>query len=106
MKFVVIRLIHKIIQKTDTEWDDLLIKHSVLEHVAKLASFSVLKLANSALFSLENSISKTNEMIISILIVLSFVAIAESSLNLTLNILQKLSRPPNFQLKVLYKHSN
>ena len=99
MKFVVVRLIHKIIQKTDTEWDDLLIKHSVLEHVAKLASFSVLKLANSALFSLENSISKTNEMIISILIVLSFVAIAESSLNLTLNILQKLSKTSKFPAK-------
>jgi miniconductance mechanosensitive channel len=98
-KYIALKLIHKIIRKTKTDWDDLLIQHGVIESIAKLGVFVLLKLGNTALFSSEASILKTNDVIISILIVLACIGIAEALLNLSLNVLQKLSKTSKFPAK-------
>ena len=98
-KYIALKLIHKIIRKTKTDWDDLLIQHGVIESIAKLGVFVLLKLGNTGLFSSEASILKINDVIISILIVLACIGIAEALLNLSLNVLQKLSKTSKFPAK-------
>ena len=61
--------------------------------------FVLLKLGNTGLFSSEASILKINDVIISILIVLACIGIAEAILNLSLNVLQKLSKTSKFPAK-------
>ena len=98
-RFTVLKLIHKIIQKTETDWDDLLIKHAVIERIVQLGVFSLLKLGNSVLFATEASILNTNAIILNIIIVFACIAISESLLNLSLSILQKLSKTSKFPAK-------
>ena len=71
----------------------------MIESIAKLGVFVLLKLGNTGLFSSEASILKINDVIISILIVLACIGIAEALLNLSLNVLQKLSKTSKFPAK-------
>lgn len=80
-KFIVLNLIKKIISKTETRLDDLLIEHSVISAFIQLGIFSILHSINSKLFIEEAGIHNLNQTLILLIIVFSSVYIIETLLN-------------------------
>ena len=80
-KFIVLNLIKKIILKTETRLDDLLIEHSVISAFIQLGIFSILHSINSKLFIEEAGIHNLNQTLILLIIVFSSVYIIETLLN-------------------------
>ena len=80
-KFIILGLIAKLIKKTETHIDDLLIQHRIPHRIIQLIILAISHQINKSLFFSETVIYNTNESILSILIILSIVAIFDALLN-------------------------
>ena len=80
-KFIILGLIAKLIKKTETHIDDLLIQHRIPHRIIQLIILAISHQINKSLFFSETVIYNINESILSILIILSMVAIFDALLN-------------------------
>ena len=80
-KFIILGLIAKLIKKTETHIDDLLIQHRIPHRIIQLIILAISHQINKSLFFSETVIYNTNESILSLLIILSIVAIFDALLN-------------------------
>ena len=80
-KFIILGLIAKLIKKTETHIDDLLIQHRIPHRIIQLIILAISHQINKSLFFSETVIYNTNESILSILIILSIIAIFDALLN-------------------------
>ena len=80
-KFIILGLIAKLIKKTETHIDDLLIQHRIPYRIIQLIILAISHQINKSLFFSETVIYNTNESILSILIILSIIAIFDALLN-------------------------
>ena len=80
-KFIILGLIAKLIKKTETHIDDLLIQHRIPHRIIQLIILTISHQINKSLFFSETVIYNTNESILSILIILSIIAIFDALLN-------------------------
>ena len=80
-KFIILGLIAKLIKKTETHVDDLLIQHRIPHRIIQLIILAISHQINKSLFFSETVIYNTNESILSLLIILSIVAIFDALLN-------------------------
>lgn len=80
-KYIILSLITKLISKTETNIDDLLIQHRIPHRVLQLIIFTLSHQINKSLFFSEATICKTNESILYILIIISIVSIFDALLN-------------------------
>ena len=80
-KFIILGLIAKLIKKTETHIDDLLIQHRIPHRIIQLIILAISHQINKSLFFSETVIYNTNESTISILIILSIIAIFDALLN-------------------------
>jgi miniconductance mechanosensitive channel len=77
-KMIVVRIIHRLVEKSKTEWDDYLLKRKVFQSASHLASALVLHY--SCNFSEIPEVTKIMEMITSIYFVIIFVKVASGLL--------------------------
>ena len=80
-KFIILGLIAKLIKKTETHIDDLLIQHRIPHRIIQLIILAISHQINKSLFFSETVIYNTNESTLSILIILSIIAIFDALLN-------------------------
>ena len=80
-KFIILGLIAKLIKKTETHIDDFLIQHRIPHRIIQLIILAISHQINKSLFFSETVIYNTNESILSILIILSIIAIFDALLN-------------------------
>ena len=80
-KFIILGLIAKLINKTETDIDDLFIQHRIPHRIIQLIILAISHQINKSLFFPETAIYTTNESILSILIILSIIAIFDALLN-------------------------
>ena len=80
-KFIILGLIAKLIKKTETHIDDLLIQHRIPHRIIQLIILAISHQINKSLFFSETVIYNTNESILSLLIILSIIAIFDALLN-------------------------
>ena len=100
-KFIILGLIAKLIKKTETHIDDLLIQHRIPHRIIQLIILAISHQINKSLFFSETVIYNTNESILSILIVLSIVAIFDALLNFANSLFSQSKYAEKFPAKSL-----
>ena len=100
-KFIILGLIAKLIKKTETHIDDLLIQHRIPHRIIQLIILAISHQINKSLFFSETVIYNTNESILSILIILSIVAIFDALLNFANSLFSQSKYAEKFPAKSL-----
>ena len=100
-KFIILDLIAKLINKTETHIDDLLIQHRIPNHIIQLIILAISHQINKSLFFSETVIYNTNESILSILIILSIIAIFDALLNFANSLFSQSKYAEKFPAKSL-----
>ncbi len=100
-KFIILGLIAKLIKKTETHIDDLLIQHRIPHRIIQLVILAISHQINKSLFFSETVIYNTNESILSILIILSIIAIFDASLNFANSLFSQSKYADKFPAKSL-----
>lgn len=100
-KFIILGLIAKLINKTETHIDDLLIQHRIPHRIIQLVILAISHQINKSLFFSETVIYNTNESILSILIILSIIAIFDASLNFANSLFSQSKYADKFPAKSL-----
>ena len=100
-KFIILGLIAKLIKKTETNIDDLLIQHRIPHRIIQLVILAISNQINESLFFSETAIYKTNEGILSVLIILSIVAIFDALLNFANSLFNQSKYAEKFPAKSL-----
>lgn len=100
-KFIILGLIAKLIKKTETHIDDLLIQHRIPHRIIQLIILAISHQINKSLFFSETVIYNTNESILSILIILSIIAIFDASLNFANSLFSQSKYADKFPAKSL-----
>ena len=100
-KFIILGLIAKLIKKTETHIDDLLIQHRIPHRIIQLIILAISHQINKSLFFSETVIYNTNESILSILITLSIVAIFDALLNFANSLFSQSKYAEKFPAKSL-----
>ena len=100
-KFIILGLIAKLIKKTETHIDDLLIQHRIPHRIIQLIILAISHQINKSLFFSETVIYNTNESILSILIILSIIAIFDALLNFANSLFSQSKYAEKFPAKSL-----
>ena len=100
-KFIILGLIAKLIKKTETNIDDLLIQHRIPHRIIQLIILAISHQINKSLFFSETVIYNTNESILSILIILSIIAIFDALLNFANSLFSQSKYAEKFPAKSL-----
>ena len=100
-KFIVLGLIAKLIKKTETHIDDLLIQHRIPHRIIQLIILTISHQINKSLFFSETVIYNINESILSILIILSIIAIFNALLNFANSLFSQSKYAEKFPAKSL-----
>ena len=100
-KFIILGLIAKLIKKTETHIDDLLIQHRIPHRIIHLIILAISHQINKSLFFSETVIYKTNESILSILIILSIISIFDALLNFANSLFSQSKYAEKFPAKSL-----
>lgn len=100
-KFIILGLIAKLINKTETNIDDLLIQHRIPHRIIQLIILAISNQINESLFFSETAIYKTNEGILSVLIILSIIAIFDALLNFANSLFNQSKYAEKFPAKSL-----
>ena len=100
-KFIILGLIAKLIKKTETHIDDLLIQHRIPHRIIQLIILAISHQINNSLFFSETVIYNTNESILSILIILSIIAIFDALLNFANSLFSQSKYAEKFPAKSL-----
>lgn len=100
-KFIILGLIAKLIKKTETHIDDLLIQHRIPHRIIQLIILAISHQINKSLFFSETVIYNTNESILSLLIILSIVAIFDALLNFANSLFSQSKYAEKFPAKSL-----
>ena len=100
-KFIILGLIAKLIKKTETRIDDLLIHHRIPHRIIQLIILAISHQINKSLFFSETVIYNTNESILSILIILSIIAIFDALLNFANSLFSQSKYAEKFPAKSL-----
>ena len=100
-KFIILGLIAKLIKKTETHIDDLLIQHRIPHRIIQLVILAISHQINKSLFFSETVIYNTNESILSILIILSIIAIFDGLLNFANSLFSQSKYAEKFPAKSL-----
>ena len=100
-KFIVLGLIAKLIKKTETHIDDLLIQHRIPHRIIQLIILTISHQINKSLFFSETVIYNINESILSILIILSIIAIFDALLNFANSLFSQSKYAEKFPAKSL-----
>ena len=100
-KFIILGLIAKLIKKTETHIDDLLIQHRIPHRIIQLIILAISHQINKSLFFSETVIYNTNESILSILIILSIIAIFDALLNFANSLFTRSKYAEKFPAKSL-----
>ena len=80
-KNIILRLVSKLISRTETNIDDLLIEHRIPHRILQLTIFTLSHQFNKILFISEEAIYKNNESILYILIIVSIISIFDALLS-------------------------
>ena len=100
-KFIILSLLAKLIKKTETHIDDLLIQHQIPHRIIQLIILAISHQINKSLFFSEKVIYNSNESILSILIILSIVAIFDALLNFANSLFSQSKYAEKFPAKSL-----
>ena len=100
-KFIILGLIAKLIKKTETHIDDLLIQHRIPHRIIQLIILAISHQINKSLFFSETVIYNTNESILSILIIFSIIAIFDALLNFANSLFNQSKYAEKFPAKSL-----
>ena len=100
-KFIILGLIAKLIKKTETHIDDFLIQHRIPHRIIQLIILAISHQINKSLFFSETVIYNTNESILSILIILSIIAIFDALLNFANSLFSQSKYAEKFPAKSL-----
>lgn len=97
--YIILKLVFKLIGKSKTKIDDLLITKKIPHRVIQFIIFTITHHINKALFSLEEAIYNINGSIINLLIIISAISIFDALLNFAHILLTKSKYADKFPSK-------
>lgn len=100
-KCIILNLLPKLTNKTETKIDDLLLEHRVPHRIVHMIVFSIIHRINGSLFSSEEAIYHLNNSIITLLIIVSAVFIIDALLNFSNSLFARSKYAERFPTKSL-----